>query len=512
MILIITGVSISTEHSWASDFEDLIYKSAPIYRLLDMITSTTVALYQMYFLTRGDIQESDSITYQKSSNLIGELVRKSYEQTKELISIDRAMEALHLPLIPNSSITTSSLLVSGGVSNFESSISSAIELFFGNSRPLANLSEKVTGLTTPFGSPNPTNRRFYFATVNTIKAYRNSLNYMGTFLTDQAVDSLNFRGYFEYISIPLVLLLTAVFLLFRLGQVLGVQKKVVEIILLLKTEELERLVANTQKYVQQIDEFSQSLFSKSKSFKDIMGENQSPPKMLENNQPKSGQAIEIAEIDVLASTDRKLLQSKRGIEKNQAEEDNESRLAPNPATSNFQASRKLNKKKTLSPPANEKEFLELEEKGEDFDGLPNSSENKKALAVQSKIITRRLFIGFLWKISVLLLVCLALVFTRLGLETTHCSQARSTLKLMGSLFKIDSDLKIAESILYSEAHKAAIGKLQINRPFGCLNSKHTLYRQREFSVSNHSQLLIKYEQTFLIHFRCFKTILRPRSI
>ena len=54
-------------------------------------------------------------------------------------------------------------------------------------------------------------------------------------------------------------------------------------------------------------------------------------------------------------------------------------------------------------------------------------------------------------------ICLSLIFTRLGLEVSHYSQGRKTLQMMGYLYKVESDLRIAECILYYEAYKKDIG-------------------------------------------------------
>lgn len=358
---------------------------------------------------------------------------------------------------------------------------------------MANLSSVSQQLVQPFTEPNPLNRQFHFVTANVLTAYRESLSRTADYLAKDVTESLVFRGYFEYITIPLVLVLICAFLLYKLVAVLTVQRHVLDVISLLKSEELDRLVTNCSVYMERIQDAGLSVVGKHSTLKEFMVDASSPiGKVLDPQAPRSSRIHEDNQLEVQASTERNLLMSRRRPSPRLNLEDHVEKV-----TSSKRERSGKRKQSALPSPKNVKQ--ETNEREDDVDGLPSATRSKRLLTSQSSTVSRRLFFGFLWKMILMVLVCLSLVFTRLGLEISHYSQAKSTIQLMGYLYKVKSDLRIAECLLYSEAHKKKIGNQRMTRPVGSFYTEHSLPRQREFPDSDCYNLFQKHGRAGQVH-------------
>lgn len=453
LLLVIIAISISLQHRRSNDLYSLMVNSHPVYSLLSHIVATSVNIYRLYFMTAGSLSVPDIFTFKEQIKSISDSIDASQSQTEALISLPWVLESLSLPKPPSDSLTTGRLLVSGVTSQYEQSVAAAIDEFFNVMRVFSFLSSPDSRLTERFSNSNSLNRALFFSVNNTLTNYRNTLVDMDLFLTKQVQAGLKFSNYSEYIIMPVVILVTTMFLLVKTSRILSVQKRVIEIISLLKDDELLKLIRNCKLFLSQLEDDQRA--------------DDSPPKNKSSNpysngvKAKSSSPNTNLELDLLASTERKQLltlrtnEVKNGFVTEKAslrDIDQQQQLKESPINS---SPRKQGKRGTVVVKENikaEKEKIPIEDPKEDI-------EINIALAQQSKTTSRKIYLSFVWRVLLIVVIIIGVICGKLLLELNQYSQARRTLEVMSNLFRVKANLKTAECVLYTEAYNRSIGEL-----------------------------------------------------
>lgn len=450
ILLLISAVSIGLQHKWSSNLNQLIVRSHPTYSLLSLVVSTTVNLYRMYFITNASYSVPAVYTFEDQISLINSSILASQPQTEYLVSLPRLLRSLYLPVPRNDSIYTGRLLVSGGSSAYGQSVAAAIDEYFNNMRVFSLLTRPDAKLVAPFTESNELNRGFYFAVNNTLRNYKQSLMDLGTFLNTDVMQSLVFRSYFEYICMPVVILISAVFVMVKTSQILSVQKQVIETISLLKSEEISKLTRNCRVFIDQLEDGIWKINNTSNRHEES---NISPI-----NPADKTSGHNRGEQDPMMSTERNQLMTLRTSHpKNEDNiKVNKSLLVENQVKESPTSGlpfREGSKRRTLVV----KEISKFEKIVVTSQDHKEHNQINHVLAMQSKIISRKIYLSFVLKVVIIVIILLGVICGKLGLELTHYSQAKRALLVMSNLFRIKANLKIAECILYTELYNKSYG-------------------------------------------------------